>query len=625
MGDIPSRYIVFDTETKERVITKEPRHVSLHFHLGVAKVVRNPLDGDQSTTYADLHERDDLFRIIDGMVKSKDKIWIFAHNIGFDLRIVGLFDQISNGRYTLLNPNPPANSKKIDTPFIVLDDPPTIIRLFRPDGQELMWVDTWQWLSSSLAKIGKILGNPKIEIDLKTASYEEILTYCRQDVDVLDDAMLRCFSWIRSNGYKAFHPTRAGMAKLIYQQSYERKRIKYHNDPDIQAVERPSYFGGFTECFRTGSLQGKVYQVDANSLYPYVMSKYWYPCEVKSTSLDGSDNTSLVGRAPNRFIAEVYLKSPKNSYPVRCKEGSVFVRGKVRTFLSGPELVRAYKAGDVIKATNYVEYHMQPLFKEFVEDMYAFRMKAKSEGNEIFDYFYKLIMNSLYGKFGQMTAEWEYSGPTDAPTVYAQGYTVIPGRDTPIETRILAGTTFHRQIQVDHPKSFVAIASYVTAYAREYMRSIRESLPERSVYYQATDSMYLSGDGFASLGLRGMINSQKLGSFKHEDTYDSFYIKNIHNLDKGDKKIRGSIKGKAVEKSPDVFEQEAWENLLPGIKARHTSEVHITTATKRMMHEYDRQTVHPDGWCEPHRVDNWRITPEEQSKLWLFRNKSERV
>lgn len=619
MADIPSRYIIFDTETNEHVITEKPRHVKLTFRLGVAKVVCNPHCPDQVVEYTNLVRADSLFDCIDGLPASKDKVWIFAHNLGFDIRIVGLFDHIASGRYTLLNPIPKKRSTAVDVPFIVLDDPPTIIRCFRPDGQELMFVDSWQWFNSPLAKIGAILGNPKGVIPALDAPDEEWYPYCQQDVDVLDDLMMRCFAWIRKNGYSSFHPTRAGQAKLIYTQKYEKKRIKYHNEPDIQAIERPSYFGGFTECFRVGDISGNVHQIDANSLYPSVMSNRWYPCEVINTSLDDSDNTGIVSRNPHRMIAEVYLNSRKNSYPVRCMEGAVFVRGKVRTVLAGPELKRAVRAGDVDHITNYVEYRMEPLFTDFVRDFYKMRMEAKEQGNEIFDYFYKLVMNSLYGKFGQLTAEWEFTGACDPGTVYSQGFSVNHETGDLEETRILAGSTYRRSTQVDHPKSFVAIASFVTSYAREHMREIRESLPPKSAYYQATDSLYVNDDAFEELGVRGLIDSKTLGRFKHEDSYTSFHIKNIHNLDKGSKKIRGSIKSKAVEVEPDVFQQESWENLLPGIKAGHTSEVNIVSVLKRMYHSYDRQAVDAEGWCTPHRIDNWKTPLEKQAKSWLFR------
>lgn len=619
MGSIPSRYVVFDTETSETVIREEPRHVSLHFRLGVAKLVSDSSDNGSVSTYLQFTDSESFFDFLDRIPKGKEKIWIFAHNLGFDLRIIDLFSHISSGRYTLLNPFPSKKSTTQDTPFIVLDDPPTIIRLYRNDGQEFMWLDTWQWLSSSLAKIGKILGNAKGVMPELDAPIEDWFVYCRKDVDVLDDALQRIFAWLRANNYKSFHPTRAGQAKLIYSQIYEKRRIKYHGDPEIQAIERPSYYGGFTECFRVGSIEGPIHQVDANSLYPYVMSKYWYPCEVRSSHLSGNDTTTQVSRNPKRWIAEVYIDSKSNTYPVRTREGTIFARGRVRTVLPGPELYRAYESGDVVKTGNAIEYILEPLFTDFVRDIYAMRIAAKREGNEIFDYFYKLILNSLYGKFGQQTAEWDYYGDSDAKTMFSQGYTQSPDFDEPIEVRVIAGTSYRRQVPTDHPKSFVAIASYVTAYAREYMRNIRESFPPDSVYYQATDSLYINDDAYSELGIRRLINSETLGAFKNEATYNNLIIRNIHNLDKDDKKIRGSIRGKAIELSEDTFQQDAWESLLPGIKAGHHDQVHIQTVIKRLTHRYDRQQVLPDGRCVPYKIDNWGIPPEKQRGLWLFR------
>jgi hypothetical protein len=566
-----------------------------------------------------LHTSDALFDLIDSLPKTKDKLWIFAHNIGFDLRIVGLFDHIAKRRYSLLHPFPSKRATKPEEPFVVLDDPPTIIRLYRPDGQEIMWLDTWQWLSSSLAKIGRILGNAKGTMPPESGDDDAWFRYCRQDVDVLDDAMKRIFQWIKTNGYKSFHPTRAGQAKLIFSQIYEHRLIKYHNDSFLQAIERPSYYGGFTECFRVGRIEGPIHQLDVNSLYPYVMSRFWYPHEVNSASLDGSDNTEAVRAFPKSCIAEVWLDSPVNTYPVRSREGTIFVRGRIRTYLPGPELDSAYRSGDVRRVGNYVRYRMAPLFTDFVQDMYAARIEAKKQGNEIFDYFYKLILNSLYGKFGQMTAEWEYVGETDPSTVYSQGYTVDGETGETQETRILAGTTYKRTKQIDHEKSFVSIASFVTSYAREYMRSIRSLLSPDSYHYQATDSLYISDTAYNIIRDSGLIDSSTLGAFKYESTYDNITIYNIHNMDKGTIKVRGSIRGKAEHLGGDEYRQESWESLLPGIKAGHTSEVHIREIIKRLDHRYDRQRILPDGSCSPHVIDNWEVTPSEQSKQWLFR------
>ena len=262
MGSIPTRYIVFDTETREHVISREPREVSLKFRLGVAKLVHRHKDGSTDCEYRDLHSPEDLFAWIDSLPVTKEKIHIFAHNLGFDLRIVGLFDHVASKRYTLLNPFPSYRSLSDESPFLVLDDPPTIIRLYRPDGQECLWLDSWQWLSSSLKKIGEILGNAKGVMPSLDASNEEWFPYCRQDVDVLDDAMSRIFAFLDSIRCQSFHPTRAGQARLIYTQKYEKKRIVYHENPGIQSIERPSYYGGFTECFRVGPIETHVHQLD---------------------------------------------------------------------------------------------------------------------------------------------------------------------------------------------------------------------------------------------------------------------------------------------------------------------------------------------------------------------------
>ena len=620
MGSIPSRYLVFDTETKETLLSSSPKKVRLDFRLGVAKLVHRESSHSITSTYLDYTNPLDLFTLIDGLPFQKDTLFVFAHNLGFDLRINGLIPQIGLGRYSLLNPNPSPRRSTEETPFFVLDDPPTIISCYRPDGQRIMWLDTWQWLSSSLKKIGDIMGFPKGTMPPLSAPLAEWFPYCRQDVDVLDAALLKIFAFLESIGVKSFHPTRAGQARLIYSQRYEKKRITYHQDPLIQAVERPSYYGGFTECFFVGSVPHKVHQLDVNSLYPYVMSKYWYPCAVRSVQLSEGHSTSIVAKNPKRMIAEVFLDSKLNAYPVRSREGTIFARGKLRTILSGPELEAAFQAGDVHHTTRYVDYEVQPLFGEFVKDFYALRLKAKSEGNEVFDYMYKLMLNSLYGKFGQQTSEWKYIFASDPPDKFAQYIGPHPETGLATDYRVMAGCTYRRTEEFDHPRSFVAIASFVTAYAREHMRSLRSHLDPRGVYYQATDSLYVDTANYNILKSKNLIDPDTLGSLKDEGSYPSLSIVNIHNMDKGDRKIRGSIRSKAVDLGDETYRVERWEKLSAGVRAGNLDCVHIEDQIKRLTHRYDRQIVTASGFTVPHRVNNWHVPPSTQRNQPLYRS-----
>src|SRR5439155_12044125 len=48
-----------------------------------------------------------------------------------------------------------------------------------------------------------------------------------------------------------------------------------------------------------------------------------------------------------------------------------------------------------------------PIFKEWVDEIYVLRRDAKLKKDDLWDELLKRMMNSLFGKFGQRSYEWE--------------------------------------------------------------------------------------------------------------------------------------------------------------------------------------------------------------------------
>jgi len=132
------------------------------------------------------------------------------------------------------------------------------------------------------------------------------------------------------------------------------------------------------------------------------------------------------------------------------------------------------------------------LFEKFVEDTYESRLKAKKEGNEPLSFVYKLIMNSLYGRFG-ISPEYtstEICGP--------ERYREIVRGDLHIMYSESLGDRYilvcYRN-SADCPKVWrparnaaVQISASVTAYARIYMH---RWVSRSDCYYTDTYSVVL--------------------------------------------------------------------------------------------------------------------------------------
>jgi hypothetical protein len=612
MSAYPDRYIVVDTETNVPDDRGCWFEASLEFRLGVAKVIDPDGPSPQSPTYLDFDDVDMFHCHVAGMPRTSLPIYVFAHNAGFDLRILKFFDYLADGWYSLFPPGRGPGSGRMRMPLIVLENPPLIIKTWRPDGQEITWLDTFQWVNMSLKSIGKNMGVEKGVMPPADAPIGEWYDYCRIDVDVLDHALNNIWSWLKRNKVRAFHPTRAGQSRLIYREKYEHKRIIYPDDSSILHLDRVGYYGGRTDLWRVGTVSGPIYQLDINSLYPYVMRENWYPVEQIECGDASTDKSRDVTLCPSCVTAEVYLDSPDVGYPVRCRDGTVFCRGRVRTVLPGPEFKGAVASGHVVRVGRWSRYRMLRIFHEFISDYWRMRVEAKASGDKVSDLIIKLLMNSLYGKFGQKTGEWVWHDRSGGSHEFREGILPLDALGREVDYRIIAGHTFYRASTDEARGSYIPIAAYVTSYARILMNNMREIAGEGNYFYQATDSLYVNQQGYDNLVSAGVVDGDRLGRFKVEDIYDECTFRNIHNLDKGLKKVRGSVKPSAIEYAGNYYEVINWESLQSGLMRRNASRVVLTRMWKHLNPTYKRQFVRPDGSTIPHFIDNWGVLPEHQ-------------
>jgi hypothetical protein len=610
----PENYVVFDTETNEHMLQSGKWDRELTLRLGVAKHYRG--DGGKyvlgsSCRFERAHEFHDW---VESVANPRSKLWIFAHNIGFDLRVVDLWGEVGSGRYSIIPPPRKSGKTREDEIFVVMDDPPTMIKTFLSDGSEIFWCDTFQWISSSLRKLGETLGYPKGEMPDASASDDIWYAYCERDVDVLNQGLIKIWEWLRSKQINTFCPTRAGQSLQIFNQLYQGRLIQRHDNPTASHLERQAYYGGFTDLFRCGKIQGPIYQLDVNSLYPYVMRDRWYP--IRLVAHHSRADSSLPSRLtrPKACTAHVRLYSPIDTYPLKCREGTLHVRGRIETVLAGPELERAVERRHITEILSVNEYETAPIFREFVRDFWADRKRYISEKNDVYQMIVKLLMNSLYGKFGQQTPEWIYSDEYYDRSVFMQGYAEGEDGEEPVRYRVLAGKRYVEGPKHEARGSFVAIASFTTSYAREYMRHLRETAGSENIYYQATDSLYTSETGYRSLQDGGYVNPSKLGALKVEAVYNTCTFSNIHHIDKDGKKIRGSIRSGAVDLGGESYRVDMWESFPVSTFGDVTDRVRIRSLVKTLSGRYTRGRVDTQGVCIPYTIDNIGVPPDVMRK-----------
>jgi hypothetical protein len=168
--------------------------------------------------------------------------------------------------------------------------------------------------------------------------------------------------------------------------------------------------------------------------------------------------------------------------------------------------------------------------------------------------------------------------------------------------RGIAGHTQYLATDNDPRHSFPAITAFITSYAREYMYHIIAQLPEGSVYYSATDSLFVAPRGLKRMRQLGLIHPTAIGKFKIKGHYKrgEVYGANYYERD-------GEIVAAGWAKGPPrpVGEHdmcEVWERL-PGVVSRGpTEEVHVSKMPIGPYRPDRKGNILRDGTWQPYRL-----------------------
>lgn len=363
--------------------------------------------------------------------------------------------------------------------------------------------DSWNLLPVPLATFGS-----KLEIDYaimeagereKPENMREIIRYLEVDCSDL---------WTRIHQFETQygrHLTQAGAAMKTWEAMLGEKAPQ--SEPDYFAAFSPFYFGGRVQCFQTGHVEGPLEVYDINSAYPWAM------LDEHPYGLDYVTVKDASGFRPTSFVT-VRCRSA-GALPWRDERGLMQfpADAELRTFhVTGHELQAGIDTGTVseIELLSVTDHVRLQSFRDYMERFYNARMEARARGNKADDIFAKLLMASLYGKFGAnpdnygnfLLAPW-----SEAEDYEYQGY-VLDGT--------LGNLALLRAELDEWQKRYynVATAASITGKVRAFLwRSICLS---SGVVYADTDSLICRNSQVSI--------SDRLGDWKHEGTASDAWI-----------------------------------------------------------------------------------------------------
>lgn len=560
---LPGAVVCVDTETAPVPHPDRPAWKVHKLRLGVAVYFRLESGRQRSREVFHFTSTDAFWAWLTSKLNTRRPLWLFAHNLFFDLSALRFWEQMESGAYTLTEPDSlyrPRARRRREEPrrrgLLATEDPPSIWDGWHSSGARLRCLDTMNWWRCGLADLGWSLGLEKLPMPAICAAEGDWFQYCLRDVEIVEKAVLRLTTWVKEHDLGNFRVSAASQSFAAFRHRFMPDGLGIFTPDTAKPLERRAYYparqfvhfvgrvvpfeaAAFRGSKREGPAeQGPVYALDVSSCYPSVMAGHDYPTRHVRTLSAMSPKECLEWMEVYAACAECHVDTEDEPYPYResAEEGGrvLWCVGRFATVLCGPELRRGLESGHVT-ALGLVQFYVKGRpFDAFVEWVLSQRAAAQLAGDQVAADLAKLVGNSLHGKFGQRSPRWEVIPGLVAPTPWGHFYRSDELFETVHAYRSVAYTVQRSGDGAEADNSFPLIAAYATAYARERMRVYRRAAGKRQVFMEDCDTLHVTHAGYRALIDAGHVGDARPGLLRLENCQEEAEYRGVRNYRLGD-------------------------------------------------------------------------------------------
>jgi hypothetical protein len=342
--------------------------------------------------------------------------------------------------------------------------------------------DTLRHVPASVEELGSLHGLPKLARPLRRRGETLKAFNKRQLPYALRDGTItyRTARLIRDS-YAEFGElpklTLPATAYRIWARAFWKRPV--HRVPDeVREAATVAYFGGRTEAFALGTFEN-VRVIDAASMFPWAMTAAPFPIPWGPFRRVRSGDPPQPG---GLYRARVESRQAIPVLPYRAPEGNIFPVGAWSSWFVGEELQAHLASGGKARVLGGFEWleHARP-FDAYIAEMFARKNGSRGPMQRV----WKLLLNSLYGKFGQKGGRVRCTSLEKFAKLKKQ----------PIEFRVWKGMVLWQQDAPPPPWGNMIWSALITARARVrlYQEFGRLRKLGARVLYCDTDSVIYSG------------------------------------------------------------------------------------------------------------------------------------
>lgn len=580
----PRKVLFLDTETVREPFGDNQTWNTETFRLGCAIQVEYRSGERRWRREHKIQSPEDFWKLLYSWMNDGPTVWVFAHNISFDSRVIGLWNEVDKGVLKITRPNKSTDDEDSEEleergGILSLRDPPFICDFWNDKGKT-RWVSTLNFFPNALKKLGESMGFEKGQVDFDNVSDEDLYEYCLRDTQIIERAMTDLFSFWSKEDQGVFQCTSSGLAMASFRHKFMRHDFYLTQDLEENNRQREAYYGGRAECFFIGKVMpealmsqqekidamdddtevipGPCYEVDLKSAYPSVMRDMLIPIGLLMDVKRPTVQEAVSWSKSHCLLILAEIEDHYWEYPLRLKHGTYYCNGRFCTWLCGRDAQNALEREAVKTIYSMSVFTHDYAFREFVDYWYGVRSSKDNNKLPAQSEFAKQIMNSFSAKWAQKTTVWK----TDSTVVPCCDWGHFPYADSATgktaDARAIGGTVQVRDDTVCPRFCFPLITACVTAELRYRMDVVRRKLPLHSVLYQQTDSFLLTQRGFEALQDLGEFAEGEIGKFSLKATHEYIEILGLNFFRFAQGHRISGIPANAVEIAPNRFKFTEW-------------------------------------------------------------------
>jgi hypothetical protein len=496
--------ITFDTESIRITVDEENERLEFYNY--------DIYDGEEHYYSEDI---DDFIKDLKFLIKKYNRITLFAHNIIHDLRTLRILKDVIKDEFIGLT-----NSSKLLDKIIYLK--------FQGKHSRhiiLQFIDSYNYFNTKVEMLGKMVGFNKVNVEEYNYDAED----WNKTLKIDGEERVKADTEILYLALKYFIDMNYAFSMSIAGTSFNELKKTLPCSITI-----PKLFIPITLDLYRGSAvmpyklvhKKPLKVIDINSLYPWAMKKHLYSVKLKGHITDYRWLEDDIKNNNYNYIikCKYYSNNEDNFSPIYSKFDNLLIPFlENNLWITGREYLYLIYNNFNVMIEDVFAFHNADIFSSFVDKFYNKRLAAT---NEYEKYFYKIVLNSAYGKFGQHKSFSEVI-PFDEINNPIIKEIILDYQGS----RVLIDDTFYNIydefvtiIKEAEPKFNPLIAAEITANARLINYDYSKLIGFNNLYYTDTDSFFTDNDMSNFIGNElGQVKIEKAGIFNIYGSKDYSY------------------------------------------------------------------------------------------------------